>query len=86
MTKRGKTPSLISGLSGKPIPEKVKKKRTCNRCSCDIMKGQNCFLIPKLGSGFSNKKPFCKSCFKETLDQTRKDLDSLVTTWHQLYD
>ena len=58
MTKRGKTPSLISGSSGKPSTAKAKKRRDCNRCKCNIYLGDKLFEIPKSGGGFSNKKHY----------------------------
>jgi len=82
MAKRGKIPSLISGSSGKPTLETTINKRSCTRCSCDILGGQKYFGIPKLGSGFSNKKPFCKNCFKEILDESIKDLQALQKIWN----
>lgn len=77
MAKKGKTPTLISGASGKPTLETGRNKRDCTRCGDDIEGGESFFAIPKLGSGFSNKKPFCTSCFIEILDQSQKDLDML---------
>lgn len=80
MVKRGKTPSLISGSSGKPSIAEAKRKRECKRCNHHINMGEKLFEIPKLGGGFSNKKPYCISCFKEILDQTYKDLDLLKSS------
>lgn len=84
MAKRGKTPSLITGSSGKPIVVKSKRKRTCKRCSCNIKMGEKLFEIPKIGSGFTDKQPICKLCFREILDQTQKDLNELEYNWQQL--
>ncbi len=78
MTKlRGKTPSLISGSSGKPAVGVAKKKRQCKRCKEDILPGGCLFEIPKVGSGFAKKAPFCTSCFKQILEQTKKDIVGL---------
>ncbi len=77
MAKRGKTPSLITGSSGKPSSTVAKKQRKCNRCDSCISGGTKLYLIPKVGGGFSNKKPYCKNCFDEILVQTQKDLDEL---------
>jgi ribosomal protein S27AE len=74
---RGKTPSLITGSSGKPAKTTVKRRRNCSRCSSVISLGETCFEIPKLGGGFTSKKPFCIKCFKEILTQTKKDIASL---------
>ena len=84
MVKRGKTPSLISGSSGKPLIVEVKRRRNCNRCECNINMGEKIFEIPKIVGGFSVKKPICKLCFREILDQTKKDLDKLESSWYQL--
>ena len=75
--KRGRTPSLITGSSGKPSKVSAKRARSCNRCSNDISLGEECFEIPKVGGGFSSKKTFCKECFKEILTQTKKDMTAL---------
>lgn len=83
MAKRGKTPSLITGSSGKPSAAKAKRKRTCTRCNVDINMGEELFEIPKVGGGFSNKKSYCMSCFGEILDQTQSDLDKLKSSWGQ---
>jgi len=75
--KRGKTPSLITGSSGKPSKVSAKRTRNCHRCANIISLGEECFEIPKVGGGFSSKKTFCKECFKETLTQTKKDITAL---------
>jgi len=77
VTKRGKTPSLLTGSSGKPSVAQAKQQRNCKRCSSKIIMGESLFEIPKIGGGFSQKKPFCKLCFNEILEQTQKDLDLL---------
>ena len=77
LKKRGKIPSLISGSSGKPVKVTAKRQRPCIRCSCDIASGSSCFEVPKVGGGFSSKKTYCKSCFKEVLEKTKEDLSSL---------
>lgn len=77
MAKRGPTPSLITGSSGKPTMVVTKIQRKCSRCLNKIEGGGKCFEIPKVGSGFSTKKTYCKTCFKEVLKQTRIDLEEL---------
>ena len=77
MAKRGKTPSLITGSSGKPSSTVAQRQRECSRCGSGISMGTKLYTIPKLGSGFSQKKPYCKNCFDEILVQTQKDLDEL---------
>jgi hypothetical protein len=79
---RGKTPTLISGSSGKPAIATAKKKRACKRCKENILLGDSLFEIPKAGGGFSRKVPFCMSCFKDILEQTKKDLNDLQETWN----
>jgi hypothetical protein len=76
---RGKTPSLISGSSGKPILVEAGRLRSCTRCKGDILKGVKCFEIPKIGGGFTPKKPYCSDCFSEILQETKSDLDQLGT-------
>jgi hypothetical protein len=73
---KGKTPSLISGSSGKPKRVMVQKKSNCHRCDDDIEVGQDCFGIPKTGS-FSSLKRYCKECFEKILAKTAEDLDLL---------
>ncbi len=75
--KRGKTPSLITGSSGKPVKVITKRRRSCGRCSFDISSGGICFEVPKVGGGFTSKKTFCLDCFGEILVQTKKDIDNL---------
>lgn len=75
--KRGKTPSLITGSSGKPTKTVAKRRRSCSRCSFVISLGEACFEVPKVGGGFSNRKTFCMNCFKEILVQTKKDIANL---------
>ena len=77
MAKRGRTPSLISGSNGKPSTTFAKQKRACERCGEAILKNQKLFEIPKKNSGFSNKKPYCITCFNEILVQTQNDLNEL---------
>lgn len=72
---KGKTPSLIGLSNGRPERVQVERKSTCFRCSCDIGIGQECFGIPKIVSGFSKQKRYCKSCYQMILEQTEKDLE-----------
>jgi len=75
---RGKTPSLISGSSGKPTLLEAKKKCNCCRCKKEIHKGEKCFSVPKVGTGFNSQKRYCRECFKSILEQTQKDLTSIA--------
>lgn len=77
MAKRGKTPSLIGGAAGACKFEVAKKKRTCKRCDCSILKGTDCIEVnipTTMGS-----KSYCVNCFMEVLKQTQKDLDLLFS-------
>jgi len=74
---KGKTPSLIGSSNGRPERVTVKAKSECKRCHCDILVGDDCFGIPKTGSGFKTPKRFCKECFQNVLLQTQKDLDEI---------
>ena len=75
MTKpKGKTPSLLSMSTGKPLIYICKKKSKCSRCKDDIKKDQNCFQIPKASSGFTSKKIFCIACTIEIVTQTKKEI------------
>lgn len=78
---RGKTPTLISGSSGKPAATIAKKKRQCKRCKEDIILGDKIFEIPKTGGGFTQKTPYCMSCFKDILEETKKDLSAIEEVW-----
>ena len=75
--KRGKAPSLITGSSGTPKKVTAKKKRECGRRECTIKSGEICFEVPQVSDVYPNKKTFCRPCFKEMLEKTRKDLDHL---------
>ena len=74
---RGKTPSLIGSSNGRPQKVVVKRKIECCRCCDDIYPGQDCFGIPRIGSGFSNLKKYCKECFGKVVAQTYEDLEKI---------
>lgn len=73
---KGKTPSLIGSSNGRPRKVTVERKSECNRCSCEILVEQECFGIPKVGS-FTSLKRYCRTCFDNILEQTRKDLEEV---------
>lgn len=76
MTKnKGKTPSLITGSSGRPKESIAERTRVCTRCSNNISSGEKCFEIPKVGGAYVNHKTFCVGCFRDVLVETRKDLE-----------
>lgn len=76
-TPRGKTPSLIGSANGRPKRVDVKRESTCCRCGNTISAGEDCFNIPKTGTGFSTERRYCKICYGNVLDQTQKELDAL---------
>lgn len=84
MARRGRTPSLITGSSGKPRMVTTKIQRPCSRCENKIQGGSKCFEVPKVGSGFSTHKSYCTNCYKLVLAQTRKDLDELEVNLEHL--
>jgi len=75
MSKKGKTPSLIGGGAGKSDFVVAKRKRKCKRCSGYIHKDENCVEV-KIPNTL-NHKTYCFDCFKETLEQSQRDLDAL---------
>jgi hypothetical protein len=81
--KKGKTPTLISGSSGKPNLITVKAMSQCKRCKLKLAKGTKCFEIPKIGSGFSSKRRHCLKCFGEIINQTKKDLRNLEDLFNE---
>jgi hypothetical protein len=74
---KGKTPSLIGFVNGRPNRIEVLGKSHCSRCGCDILVGADCFNIPKKSSGFTNECRYCKNCYEKVLEQTQADLESL---------
>lgn len=75
MVKKGKSPSLIGGGAGACKFETAKKKRTCKRCGSSIPGGIDCIEVNVPAT--MGCKCYCIECFKEVLDQTQRDLDSL---------
>ena len=75
--KKGKTPTLICGSRGKPSKIVAKGLSHCAGCGDDIMKNQECYKIPRVGYGLKSPQRYCKVCFTEILNQTKKDLDDL---------
>jgi hypothetical protein len=76
---RGKTPSLIGGTLGAPRKCTVQRRCNCNRCKVDIEKDIDCFEIPQLGGAFTNYKRYCDDCFRSILEQSRLDLNKLLS-------
>jgi hypothetical protein len=78
MTKpKGKTPSLLTQTTGKPILYECKRRTLCARCKKNISHGEKCFQIPKLNSGFTSLKLYCLRCFGLILEQTSSEIIEL---------
>ncbi len=77
MAKKGKTPSFITSLSGKPEVVEAKGRRTCKRGGCGqkIEKGTMCVEVAKPGT--MGSRTFCIECANEIIQKTRDDLDNL---------
>jgi hypothetical protein len=73
MSKRGKTPSLISGK--KPRFVVAKGVRHCKRCDRELSKGTTCIEIPIPGS--MGHKTYCQDCFSEILEQSSQDIKKI---------
>lgn len=74
---KGKTPSLLAISTGTPEPHTCGKATPCARCEATIVKGQNCFKIPKMGSGFINHPIFCFVCTVAIVEQTKIELSAV---------
>lgn len=74
MKPKGKTPSLLVQSTGMPEVYDCKKATNCYRCKSSIRSGARAFKIPKAQSGFTNKKPCCRECFSQILEQTKSDI------------
>jgi recombinational DNA repair protein (RecF pathway) len=75
--KKGKTPTLICGSRGAPSRIVAKRLSHCVRCGDDITKNQECYEIPRVGFGIQSPGRYCTSCFREILEETKRDLDAL---------
>lgn len=78
MTKKGKAPTLISGIKGKPRIVVAKGKRHCKRCECELPAKTKCIEIPIPGS--LGSKTYCCDCVMEMIVKSRQDLDVLEQT------
>lgn len=74
---KGKTPTLLAQSTGKPVMFECKRKTKCTRCKGGILSGSKAFQIPKMQSGFTNKKTYCLECFDLILEQTKQDISAL---------
>lgn len=71
---KGKTPSLLAISTGTPEPHSCGKATPCERCEEIVGKGQRCFKIPKVKSGFTCHPIFCVACTIAILEQTKIEL------------
>ena len=79
MKPRGPVPSLIGGSNGRPQKVQVKGTSKCARCKVKLLAGIFCIEIPQLAKAFKSPKRICLSCFRDILDKTEEDLESLKT-------
>ena len=77
---KGKTPSLLAISTGTPEPHTCGKATPCDRCDGTVAKGESCFKIPKMKSGFVNHPIFCVVCTIAIVEQTKVEL--LVVEGH----
>jgi hypothetical protein len=80
VAKKGKTPSLLAISTGTPEPHTCGKATPCERCEESVAKGDECFRIPKMKSGFVNHPIFCVVCTIAIVEQTKVEL--LVVEGH----
>ena len=71
---KGPTPSLIGSSNGRPKRVAVGKLSECCRCHCDMVKGETCIEIPKLGGAYVNPKRYCNGCYVLILKKTNEDI------------
>ena len=83
MSKKGKTPSLITGSAGSCKFAEAKRKRKCKRCEDEVPMGTKCVEV-SIPGGLSGYRNYCTDCFEEILKQTEKDLSNLRTNLQSL--
>ena len=71
---KGKTPSLLAVSTGAPVPHTCGKATPCDRCGETVVKGESCFQIPKMKSGFINHPIVCIDCTVAIIEQTKIEL------------
>jgi hypothetical protein len=71
---KGKTPSLLAVSTGRPVPHTCGKATPCDRCGETVVKGESCFQIPKVKSGFISHPIFCTVCTVAIVEQTKIEL------------
>lgn len=76
---RGRSPSLIGSTLGTPKLVTIAKSTPCKRCGTALHKGLVCYAIPQLGGAFTNLRRYCTPCFRNILQKTKEDLESLIS-------
>jgi len=71
---KGKIPSLLAISTGTPELHTCGKATPCDRCEEIVVKGQRCFRIPKVKSGFTGHPIFCVACTIAIIEQTKIEL------------
>ena len=74
---KGKIPSLLAVSTGTPLPHTCGKATPCERCEDVVAKGESCFRIPKMKSGFINHPIFCTACTVAIVEQTKFELSAV---------
>lgn len=74
---KGKTPSLLAVSTGTPVPHTCGRATPCDRCGDAVLKGESCFRLPKMKSGFINHPIFCTACIAAIVEQTKIELSAL---------
>ena len=71
---KGKIPSLLAISTGTPEAHTCGRATPCDRCGETVAKGQRCFQIPKVKSGFTGRPIFCVECTVAIVEQTKIEL------------
>lgn len=74
---KGKTPSLIGSPLGRPRKEICRRETPCSRCREGIVKGEDCYDVPQPMKPHSATRRFCRVCFENVLEQTKRDLEKI---------
>src|SRR3989338_8621370 len=71
---KGKTPSLISGESGKPEFNKPLRVISCKRCKVHIATHEYFAGVPRTKSSHKSLKKYCLKCFRQIMEKTKEDI------------
>ncbi len=74
---KGKIPSLIGSSLGRPRKETCGRETPCSRCRRCIVKDEDCYDVPWPLKPHSSTRRFCAECFKDVLEQTKRDVEKL---------